>query len=428
MLEISSTALTFDDWVGTRTVPTPGSNVGSKDLPFQSWRPFKEAFAPEVVKRAIMETPGIVSRLVDPFGGSGTSALVSQFMGVYPTTIEVNPFLADLIKAKLASYDITCLVDSFGQVMDRIQCPPAIRSTFFPGAPPTFVEPGVNGRFIFSKDLAYCITQVLGEIESLADKKTARLFRMLLATTAVELSNVLISGKGRRYKRNWQNDKVVPQDLTDSFGAKVLMAIEDISQFGNRTCENFIVLTGDTRQHLSELDEMDVAVFSPPYPNSFDYTDVYNIELWILGYLTSSVDNRQLREATLRSHVQIKRDFSARKLRSHTLSLTLKKLAEVRNQLWNKNIPEMVAAYFDDMFGVMASLNQVLRTKGRIYCVVGDSKYASISVPVAKILTQISRDTGLTYMGAEKFRSMRSSPQQGGRKELSETLLIFEKG
>ena len=32
----------------------------------------------------------------------------------------------------------------------------------------------------------------------------------------------------------------------------------------------------------------DLAVFSPPYPNSFDYTDVYNVELWAMGYLRNS--------------------------------------------------------------------------------------------------------------------------------------------
>jgi len=32
-------------------------------------------------------------------------------------------------------------------------------------------------------------------------------------------------------------------------------------------------------------DPVDAAIFSPPYPNSFDYTDVYNLELWVLGYL-----------------------------------------------------------------------------------------------------------------------------------------------
>lgn len=53
----------------------------------------------------------------------------------------------------------------------------------------------------------------------------------------------------------------------------------------------------------------DLAVFSPPYPNSFDYTDVYNIELWTLGYIRDAASNQRLRSATLSSHVQIGRKF-----------------------------------------------------------------------------------------------------------------------
>ena len=79
------------------------------------------------------------------------------------------------------------------------------------------------------------------------------------------------------------------------------------------------------------------------------------------------------------------------------------------------------------MFCVLDEVGRALRKKGRVYCVVGDSKYATVNVPVAKILTQISRNTDLVYLGAEKFRSMRSSPQQGGREELPESLLVFEK-
>jgi DNA modification methylase len=70
-------------------------NGYSATIAFQGWRNFKEAFAPELVERAINET-GKVRHVIDPFGGSGTTALAAQFLGAKPTTIEVNPFLADL--------------------------------------------------------------------------------------------------------------------------------------------------------------------------------------------------------------------------------------------------------------------------------------------------------------------------------------------
>lgn len=96
--------VSFDDWIGGRTIGSVGTNAGAEVLPFQAWRHFKESFAPELIQRAVSESAIPVRHCCDPFGGSGRTALACQFLGVRPTTIEVNPFLADLIEAKLAKY------------------------------------------------------------------------------------------------------------------------------------------------------------------------------------------------------------------------------------------------------------------------------------------------------------------------------------
>ena len=91
MAAVKVARLDFDDWIGGRSLPTVGSNAGAAALAFQSWRRFKEAFAPELVERAVRETPGPVRRIVDPFGGSGTTALAAQFLGVHPLAASIIP-------------------------------------------------------------------------------------------------------------------------------------------------------------------------------------------------------------------------------------------------------------------------------------------------------------------------------------------------
>src|SRR4051812_10193402 len=94
----------FGDWLNGRRLIHLSTNAGAGDVAFQRWRHFKEAFAPELVARAYIETSQSLGRpvktCIDPFGGSGTTSLACQFLGVHPTTIEVNPYLADLIEAK----------------------------------------------------------------------------------------------------------------------------------------------------------------------------------------------------------------------------------------------------------------------------------------------------------------------------------------
>jgi hypothetical protein len=284
----------------------------------------------------------------------------------------------------------------------------------------------VNDRYLFSKDVAARFFAYRVAIESLDDATTRRLLKVLLGATAVPASNALVSGKGRRYRRHWKETPVRPAAIDEMFEQGVLSALFDLRRFEARRCRDYEVLRGDARARLAEIEPADMAIFSPPYPNSFDYTDVYNIELWMMGYLNGAAENRQLREATLRSHVQIKRDLSApAPPPGSRLEQTLKALGTVQARLWNPDITAMIAAYFDDIGAILTRLSVRLRERGRVYMVVGDSRYAGVDVPVAAVLTEQASSHGFEVVRAEPFRSMRASPQQGGGHELSETLLVL---
>jgi len=422
---LSNAYVQFEEWTGRRDVRTLGTNAGAATLPFQGWRRFKEAFAPELVRMAIEET-GNVERVIDPFGGSGTTALAAQFLGVRPSIIEVNPFLADLIEAKVSHYDIDSVVRGFTTVVEKAHGKSRDPAEFLACAPPTFVEPGIGDHYLFSRDVAARFLAYRGAIEAVDDPATRRLLRVLLGATAVPASNALVSGKGRRYRRHWKEIPVDPGAVDTMFEQGVLSALFDLRRFEARRCRDYDVLQGDARVRLAEIGPADMAIFSPSYPNSFDYTDVYNIELWMMGYLKAAEENRQLREGTLRSHVQIKRDLSAPPpFPGSRLEQTLAALTAVKATLWSQNIIPMIAAYFDDIGGIMAGLAARLRERGRVYIVVGDSRYAGIDVPVAAILVEQAPTYGYHLIRAEPFRSMRASPQQGGGHGLPETLIVL---
>lgn len=417
----------FSDWTGNRAIPNVGTNAGATALPFQSWRPFKEAFAPEIVDRAMSETRGRVEHVVDPFGGSGTTALATQFLGARPTTIEVNPFLADMIESKVAPINCDRVAKEFADVVHQATICQEPRNPVFVGAPKTFVEPGHNGRYIFPRSIARRLLVYRSAICKIRDTAIRRLFRVILASTAIPVSNVVVSGKGRRYRGGWQ-ERIVDARLVDQlFREGVLRALYELRKFASRACLEYRVLRGDARILLDEVEQHDLAVFSPPYPNSFDYTDVYNVELWTLGYLNGKDANTRLRQATLRSHVQIFRAHETGDLPSKALERTVQELGDVRQALWNRHIPEMVGAYAWDMATILRKLATKIRNRGRVYMIVGDSCYSGVDVPVATILSEIAPPLGYSIENLEPCRSMRASPQQGGQHNLKETLVVLER-
>lgn len=416
----------FQEWTKHRAPLVIGTNAGSEPVAFQNWRKFKEAFVPELIARAVAETSESIGRPVqnclDPCAGSGTTPLACQFLGVHPIAIEVNPYLADLVEAKLTYVDAATVAARCGEVLSSYK--KIDPDDFYANAPATFVEPGINGRFLFQRDIAERLATILNAIHDVPEPEIRRLFKVLLGSAAIEVCNAVVSGKGRRYRRNWHLIKRRAADLDMAFVTALEGAVYDIARYADRKTRAFDLVRGDARYEILNIkEELDLAVFSPPYPNSFDYTDVYNIELWALGYLRELTDNRTLREATLRSHVQIKRDFSSANL-PLVVQTSMKCLRQVEG-LWNKNIPDMVGAYFDDMAKIIGAIRSKMRVGGRVYMVVGDSKYAGIDIPVATALAEMSPNLGYELITAEPFRSMRASPQQGGRKELAETLLVL---
>ena len=250
---------------------------------------------------------------------------------------------------------------------------------------------------------------------------------MILASVAIPVSNVTISGKGRRYRSNWQNRPATPDRVDRLFQEGVKRAFNDLRQYGARRCQDYLLLRGDARDLASTVETHDVAVFSPPYPNSSDYTDVYNVELWTLGYLDGRKANTSLRKTTLRSHIQIIRDLTYGDLKSPLLARTITELHSVRSRLWNKHIPEMIGAYMADLTEVLQGLAMGLRAQGRTYMVVGNSCYADIEVNVAEILAEIVPQLGYQVVRLTPCRSIRMSPQQGGRPKLAETLVVLKR-
>jgi hypothetical protein len=420
----------FGLWTSSRVVAAPSTNTGaSAILPFQRWRPFKEAFTPELIADAVAQSQIPVTHCVDPFGGSGTTALAAQFLGIEATTIEVNPFLSDLIEAKLTPYDCDQVKKNFASVIERVCTARESRDhdVVFRGAPETFIEPGVRGRYLFSRRVAERFLAYRSAIQEIRDTSSRRLLRVLLGSIAVDVSNVTTSGKGRRYRRNWLHRQAGPETVDQLFYNHVLMALHDLHRFRKRPTQRYAVLRGDARALTQELREFDLSVFSPPYPNSFDYTDVYNVELWTLGYLRSPKANLALRASTLRSHVQFGFDFTVAPIAVSSLTQTMRRLEAIRTTLWDRRIPEMVAAYFDDLHSVLRNMFRPLRRKGRIYAVIGDSRYAGVQIPVGIIVSDIAKDIGYSVQCREPFRAMRLSPQQGGEFRLSEWLIVLEK-
>lgn len=420
----------FNDWIDDWSTPAPSTYQRSETLAFQRWFKFKEAFSPALVKEAITALPHQPKKILDCFGGSGTTAVVARMLGIPSILIEVNPFLADVIQTKLADYSTFDLPLEAKRVLKSSLKLVVDIDSLRGRLPPTFVEPGKNNRWIFNRDIAIAIEQLRLAIGKVSEPIVRRMFNVALGSVLVESSNVRIDGKARRYRTKWQERTANAEFVRSEFINSVARMVEDIARFPQKQLSTHRTLIGDSRKLIRSIEEssIDFAIFSPPYPNSFDYTDIYNIELWMLGYFETSVDNSALRMQTMRSHVQIKWEAPSEKIESKTLAITFDALKKKSELLWDARLPEMILAYFCDLSSIIFDISKILTKDGHIAINVGNSAYAGITVDSSEILREIAHNHGFIVVECKSVRVMRTSSQQTTTtKALDEWLMLLRR-
>jgi DNA modification methylase len=426
-----SKTFTFKDY--TKKYNNEVHFTNNKDEPFYRWYPFVEGFSGNLVKSIVGELDYIPTLCLDPFAGSGTTPLACQDQAIMCISFEVNPFLVDLMKVKLyRGYDLRYIEDTIDRFELNLK-----KSKLTPDYPEidpqTLFEKDGLKRWIFHKEVAWGIFDVLDEIESLPKDSIypKLLFKIALSSNLLSISNVFRNGKCLSYKPNWQNNRLSREDVHKKFldfcRNVILDDLRNVKS-GEITVENHsLCARGDARELVKNLDDnsIDLVITSPPYLNSRDYTDIYRLELWVLGYLKSYADQRQLRKSTLRSHVQIVWG-SEKAPEIADLTEALNRIEKHRDKFWNKSIPEMISGYFADMNTILRFLKTKLKSQSKVYIDIGNSSYYNVAVETDAITAQIAEKHGFNVDEIRIARYLRSSGQQDSAK-LREGVIVLSK-
>jgi DNA modification methylase len=189
------------------------------------------------------------------------------------------------------------------------------------------------------------------------------------------------------------------------------------------------VAHGDAREQLDRAapagQTYDGVLTSPPYLNSFDYTDIYRPELLLLNIARNSAGLRKLRFNTVRSHVQVAWTASA----PLQISLLQEKIRAIDSVgLWCGRIPDMINAYFVDLDRVIEQCASRLRIGATAGFVVADSAYCGVVIPVDLILSEIFERRGFAIKKISLFRQTlgNGNHQQRSTERLKEVMVLAE--
>lgn len=381
----------------------------------------------------IKEQEDLPKLMLDPFAGGGTTPLVATQNGIRCISFEVNPFLAQVCRAKLRKdYCTEELFLLLEQLITSLATP--IQHNFSIGLKTITKGEGLK-KWLLHKPAYEALLSIRSVLDDIIPPKYIDLMHIALASTAISCCNVFRDGKALKYRENWQNKKFYRSKVITRYLNKVKNEIiPDVKVIENQNNINIIsghndIQLGDCRELIKNLKNkyVDLIITSPPYLNSRDYTDSLMVELWMLGHITNYEELRLLRQCTLRSHVQVR--WGQYTLpESAFLKPKFKEILSKKNDFWNISIPSMIAGYFCDMEFMLKEFYKKLKKGGKAYINVANSSYFGITIETDLIIAELAQNIGFKVCDIRIARYIKSSSQQNtsvGR--LRESVILLKK-
>lgn len=385
-------------------------------LPRHRWYAVKEAFSPALVEAALKESQcGQDEVVVDPFCGSGTVPLVSSLSRRRSVAIEVNPFLAFVARTKLIESRPSSFNEAFRATSEGVEHGQESALE----AVSTFSAAGGAKKWLFNEPVLRAFEGGWSAASEF-DSSTCDLLRLALIGAAMENCNAEKDGKCLRYRSGWEEANLGREEFASAFKARVQVMRGDLDDYPNRDNKGEIV-SGDCRQDVGiHIDptlrsKFSLCVTSPPYLNSFDYSDIYRPELFLGKWVNSTQELAKIRLQTLRSHVSVSWEAPTDSSFGSLYAQAMDELSNKTEHLWDHRLPLMIQAYFQDMKQVLTNLSQAAKPDASLWLVVSTSAYAGVEIPVDLIIAHIGSKVGWYLHEVGVVRHLRASGQHWNR-------------
>jgi DNA modification methylase len=373
------------------------------------WLRLTPAYSLKIVEDLIVEHHD-AKRILDPFCGTGTTALSAAYHGREGVTIDINPFLVWFGRAKTANYssaEIQATQAACNLALDLLKR----------GAVESASLPSIHNieRWWNSRELAF-----LGELKAAIAKTTKELSveRTLLMVsfcrTLMKLSNAAFNHQSMSFKDEGQIKMDFKVDLADIFSEDAHFVLEGASQNPDGKSAVFL---GDSRNPSAVVEgKFDLVITSPPYANRMSYIRELRPYMYWLDFLKNGRDAGELDWDTIGGTWGIATsrlsdwECSSETFKSKHLVEALEKIAHADN----KNgalLSKYVAKYFDDMWFHFKGLSPALNEGAEIHYIVGNSTFYGCVVSTELLYAEMLKELGFRHVECIPIRKRNSKKE-----------------
>lgn len=442
----------------------------SKKDKLHSWLKYKEGFSAELVRLLLTEF-GIKKgdMVLDPFMGSGTTALVACMNGINSVGYDILPMSKISIAAKSLVYkydldELYALLDDLSKIevpSSYLKETPTISITKEGYPTPTAIEISYLDEYIAQSSYSeeaklLCKLCMLNSLEKVSySAKDGQYLRWDYRCPKIVRASEERKLAGKK-PFVVKLDKGELPSMKKALINELSRIVEDVKEIQNtinqsvETTNNFI--EGSALYNLPNLDSdsINAVISSPPYCNRYDYTRTYAMELAFLGVDEDGI--RTLRQELLSCTVENK--TKVERLKEYYSSLNIldrynqilevvsnnKVLNEIlealqgRNsngEINNKGVIRMVEGYFTELAFIFSELYRVCKKGAKVAFVNDNVRYAGEVIPVDYLTTMIAEQIGFVpekiYTLKQKKGNSSQQMKKYGKVSLRKSITIWKK-
>lgn len=375
------------------------------------WLRLTPAYSVRLVGEVLAQVDASRGPVLDPFCGTGTTLVACAERGIPCTTVELNPFLVWLARAKSARYTERAFDDARSLV--DVMCSAATSRAGDRFVPSIHKVERWWDRPVL--DALGRASAVIRDGRSAPNKSARDLALVAFCRTLIELANVSFGHQSMSFRKGpaAANREPAGKRVARTL-AVALESVIDGASARLTTAKRRVVL-GDSRElePLLAGERFGTVLTSPPYPNRMSYVRELRPYMYWLGYLVERSDAGELdwraiggtwgsatsRLATWQSNVATPVPFDG-------FDRIVRRISEHEPLLGN-----YVHRYFEDMGRHVAGLSRVVAPGGRLHYVVGNSKFYDVLLPAEEIFAALFEAAGFTDARVTSLRKRTSKSE-----------------
>lgn len=408
---------------------------GKLDEPIQRWFSITPSYAPALVADCADHLgTGLTERYLDPFSGSGTTAVWCRLGALPCTAVEWNPALHVVSRVKAGwtadPAHFEAAARAFAHTWSVEMPPPKSIAAYLVAHAANMPRISHPERWWSPAALA-AVTAARVTLARHPPDPTTRpgielaLLRLLLPVSRARYNHASITFA--RDDGRPENAQEVARSVIDGFCATISEMAADLRAVADRPQRLATVLRGNALAIDAVVPDPGVytrVICSPPYPNRYSYARETRPHLFFLDLVADAravgvLDHEAMGGTWGRATSALTRPHAPATPAVATVMAPLLDPLRAAHPL----MANYAIRYFNDFWTHIRALDRAMAHHARLAYVVGNSKLGGVNVPVAEWITRLFEADGWRRYG-QGIHEMR---RRNSRPGLTESVVFVER-